>query len=99
MIFTAPKIIATVISTIWAFTTFLGVASSLPDPSNMYEDEVILSPSLPETTVAPTTTITTIATCDDALQLALNLGFPADQLGTLDLVMHRESRCQTTAHN
>jgi hypothetical protein len=99
MIFTAPKIIATVISTIWAFTTFLGVASSLPDPSNMYEDEVILSPLLPETTVAPTTTITTIATCDDALQLALNLGFPADQLGTLDLVMHRESRCQTTAHN
>jgi hypothetical protein len=99
MIFTAPKIIATVISTIWAFTTFLGVASSLPDPFNMYEDEVILSPSLPETTVAPTTTITTIATCDDALQLALDLGFPADQLGTLDLVMHRESRCQTTAHN
>jgi hypothetical protein len=43
--------------------------------------------------------MTTIATCDDALQLALDLGFPADQLGTLDMVMYRESRCQTTAHN
>jgi hypothetical protein len=49
--------------------------------------------------VAPTTTITTIATCDDALQLALDLGFPADQLGTLDLVMYRESRCLPHAHN
>jgi len=99
MIFTAPKIIVTVISTIWAFTTFLGVASSLPDPSHMYDDEVVFSQSVPPTTVAPTTTITTIATCDDALQLAFDLGFPADQLGTLDLIMHRESRCQTTAHN
>tara|TARA_R110000823_G_scaffold169051_2_gene301371 strand:+ start:3907 stop:4410 length:504 start_codon:yes stop_codon:yes gene_type:complete len=99
MIFTAPKIIAGIISTIWAFTTFLGVASSLPDPSHMYDDEIVFTQSVPPTIVASTTTITTIATCDDALQLALDLGFPADQLATLELVMYRESRCQTTAHN
>jgi hypothetical protein len=31
MIFTAPKIIAGIISTIWAFTTFLSVARTLPE--------------------------------------------------------------------
>jgi hypothetical protein len=99
MIYTAPKIIAGIISTVWAFTTFLGVASSLPDPSHMYDDEIVFTQSVPPTTVASTTTITTIATCDDALQLALDLGFPADQLATLELVMYRESRCLPHAFN
>ena len=100
MIFTAPKIIAGIISTIWAFTTFLGVARTLPEANSNIIPAAYYEAVLPvTTTVAPTTTITTIATCDDALQLALNLGFPADQLGTLDLVMHRESRCLAHAHN
>ncbi len=100
MIFTAPKIIAGIISTIWAFTTFLGVARTLPEADSNLIPAAYYEAVLPvTTTIAPTTTITTIATCDDALQLALDLGFPAEQLGTLDLVMYRESRCQTTAHN
>jgi hypothetical protein len=100
MIFTAPKIIAGIISTIWAFTTFLSVARTLPEADSSIIPAAYYEAVLPaSTTVAPTTTITTIATCDDALQLALDLGFPADQLGTLDMVMYRESRCQTTAHN
>ena len=91
MIFTAPKIIAGIISTVWAFTTFLGVARSLPEADSNIIPAAYYEAVLPvTTTVAPTTTVTTIATCDDALQLALDLGFPADQLGTLDLVMHRE---------
>ena len=92
---TAPQIIASIIGSLWALTAFLGVARSLPEPSEMPPVEVVVPASVPITT----TTITTIATCNDALQLALNLGFPADQLGMLDLVMQRESRCQTTAHN
>jgi hypothetical protein len=101
MIFTAPKIIAGIISTVWAFTTFLGVARSLPEADSNIIPAAYYEAVLPAstTTVAPTTTITTIATCDDALQLALNLGFPAEQLGTLDLVMQRESRCLAHAHN
>ena len=101
MIFTAPKIIAGIISTVWAFTTFLGVARSLPEADSNIIPAAYYEAVLPAstTTVAPTTTVTTIATCDDALQLALDLGFPADQLGTLDLVMHRESRCLAHAHN
>ena len=100
MIFTAPKIIAGIISTIWAFTTLLGVARTLPEADSNIIPAAYYEAVLPvTTTVAPTTTITTIATCDDALQLALDLGFPADQLATLELVMRRESNCQTTAFN
>jgi len=100
MIFTAPKIIAGIISTIWAFTTFLGVARTLPEADSNIIPAAYYEAVLPvTTTVAPTTTITTIATCDDALQLALDLGFPADQLATLELVMYRESRCLPHAFN
>ena len=100
MIFTAPKIIAGIISTVWAFTAFLGVARTLPEADSNIIPAAYYEAVLPSsTTVAPTTTVTTIATCDDALQLALDLGFPADQLATLELVMRRESNCQTTAFN
>jgi hypothetical protein len=100
MIFTAPKIIAGIISTIWAFTTFLSVARTLPEANSSIIPAAYYEAVLPvTTTVAPTTTITTIATCDDALQLALDLGFPADQLATLELVMYRESRCLPHAFN
>jgi hypothetical protein len=100
MIFTAPKIIAGIISTIWAFTAFLGVVRTLPEADSSIIPAAYYEAVLPaSTTVAPTTTITTIATCDDALQLALDLGFPADQLATLELVMYRESRCLPHAFN
>jgi hypothetical protein len=100
MIFTAPKIIAGIISTIWAFTTFLSVARTLPEANSSIIPAAYYEAVLPvTTTVAPTTTVTTIATCDDALQLALDLGFPADQLATLELVMYRESRCLPHAFN
>ena len=92
---TAPQIIIRVIGSLWALTAFLGVARSLPEPSGMPPVEVVVPASVP----IPTTTITTIATCDDALQLALDLGFPADQLATLELVLHRESRCLAHAFN
>jgi hypothetical protein len=92
---TAPQIIISVIGSLWALTAFLGVARSLPEASEMPPVEVVVPASVPITT----TTITTIATCDDALQLALDLGFPADQLSTLKLVLHRESRCLAHAFN
>lgn len=97
MTFTAPKIIASIIGAIWSLTTFINVAESLPEPSS-----VLSVPNyyvVPATIPTTTTTITTIANCDDALQLALDLGFPTDQLGMLDLVLTRESKCQPTAHN
>lgn len=92
---TAPQIIISIIGSLWALTAFLGVARSLPEPSRVPPSTVAVPASVPITTI----TITTIATCDDALQLALDLGFPADQLATLQLVLHRESRCLAHAFN
>jgi hypothetical protein len=79
MIFTAPKIIAGIISTIWAFTTFLSVARTLPEANSSIIPAAYYEAVLPAstTTVAPTTTMTTIATCDDALQLALRPWLPS----------------------
>ena len=46
-----------------------------------------------------TTTITTIAGCDDVVNLAQALGWPVDQLATLRYIAHAESRCMPWAHN
>jgi hypothetical protein len=46
-----------------------------------------------------TTTITTIAGCDDVVNLAQTLGWPVDQLATLRYIAHAESRCMPWAHN
>lgn len=55
------------------------------------------------TTVAPTTTTTTLPSgdwrCAGWLPLALEVGWPVDQLGKLDVVMYRESRCNVDSWN
>jgi hypothetical protein len=50
-------------------------------------------------TVTETSLPTTIANCDDAVNLARQVGWPEDQLDTLAVVMLRESNCTPTAHN
>jgi hypothetical protein len=42
---------------------------------------------------------TTIANCDDVVNLARQVGWPEDQLDTLAVVALRESNCTATAHN
>ena len=46
-----------------------------------------------------TTTITTIANCDDVISLATSLGWPVSELETLRRVANAESACMTWAHN
>lgn len=53
----------------------------------------------PATTPITTTTITTIANCDDVVNLARSLGWPEHELGTLRYIANAESRCQPWAHN
>lgn len=48
---------------------------------------------------ATTTTITTIAGCDDVVSLAASLGWPASELDTLRRVANAESACMPWAHN
>jgi hypothetical protein len=58
----------------------------------------------PTTTIAQITTTesslpTTVATCQDAIDLARQVGWPEDELDTLGVVMLRESNCTPTAFN
>ena len=46
-----------------------------------------------------TTTITTIAGCDDVVALAASLGWPVTELDTLRRVAKAESQCMAWAHN
>ena len=48
---------------------------------------------------ATTTTITTIANCDDVVTLAQASGWPVDQLPTLRYIAKAESACMPWAHN
>jgi len=58
-------------------------------PTTTVEQTIVTETSLP----------TTIANCDDAVNLARLVGWPDDQLDTLAVVMYRESRCIPTAFN
>lgn len=55
------------------------------------------------TTSTSTTTTTTIPAgnwlCPEWVQTALNVGFPIEQLSTVDKIMHRESTCRPHAYN
>jgi hypothetical protein len=63
----------------------------------------------PTTTVAPpvtaprTTTpplaVDMVRSCDDALRIAIQEGWPADELATLSVVLFRESACKPWAFN
>ncbi len=52
-----------------------------------------------QTIVTETSLPTTIANCDDVVNLARQVGWPEDQLDTLGVVALRESNCTATAHN
>ena len=46
-----------------------------------------------------TTTMLTIADCNDVVELATLLGWAASELDTLRLIAYRESRCMPSVHN
>lgn len=60
-----------------------------------------LEPALNDPAAVPvtTTTITTIANCDDVVALARSLGWPDSELSTLRQIAAAESNCQPWAHN
>lgn len=63
-----------------------------------------LSPAVRVATVQvapppPTVAVAAGARCGDWWQLAVDVGWPADELPTLDRVMWCESNCEPRAHN
>lgn len=47
----------------------------------------------------PTANNTSVGPCSEWTALAAQVGWPQERLGWLSGIMHRESRCQPTAHN
>jgi hypothetical protein len=89
--FTAPKIIASLITALWGFTLALGpVNSESGQPSRTIE----LAPYLiePTTTTSSTLFIDPYATAAEQFAaLAVNLGWPVEEYATLAKVIQRES--------
>ena len=74
----------------------------IPAPSSantVYEGLEQPPEALQRPVEATTTTITTIANCDDVITLAQAVGWPVDQLPTLRYIANAESACMTWAHN
>ena len=99
MTFTAPKIIASLITALWGFTLALGpVNSESGQPSRTIE----LAPYLiePTTTTSSTLFIDPYATAPEQFAaLAVNLGWPVEQYKKLVMVITRESNGIATSHN
>lgn len=99
MTFTAPKIIASLITALWGFTLALGpVNSESGQPSRTIE----LAPYLiePTTTTSSTLFIDPYATAAEQFAaLAVNLGWPVAEYATLAKVIERESNGIAIAHN
>jgi hypothetical protein len=97
--FTAPKIIASLITALWGFTLALGpVNSESGQPSRTIE----LAPYLiePTTTTSSTLFIDPYATAAEQFAaLAVNLGWPVKEYEKLVMVITRESNGIATSHN
>ena len=99
MTFTAPKLLAGLISALLGFTAFLGPDNAQSSPSRVTLD---VAPYLiePTTTTSSTLFIDPYATAAEQFAaLAVNLGWPVDEYETLVKVITRESNGIAIAHN
>ena len=99
MTFTAPKLLAGLISALLGFTAFSGPQDAQSSPSRVTLD---VAPFLiePSTTTSSTIWIDPYATtCEQMSALAVNLGWPVDQRTVLESIMKRESNCTPNAVN
>ena len=99
MTFTAPKLLAGLISALLGFTAFLGPDNGQSSPSRVTLD---VAPFLfePPTTTSSTLFIDPYATAAEQFAaLAVNLGWPVDEYETLVKVITRESNGIAIAHN
>jgi hypothetical protein len=97
--FTAPKIIASLITALWGFTLALGpVNSKSGQPSRTIDVRPYLIE--PPTTTTSTLFVDPYATAPEQFAaLAVNLGWPVSEYATLVKVIKRESNGTPLAHN
>jgi len=99
MTFTAPKLLAGLISALLGFTALIGPQEAESSPSRVTLD---VAPFLiePSTTTSSTLFIDPYATAAEQFAaLAVNLGWPVSEYDTLVKVITRESNGIAIAHN
>jgi len=99
MTFTAPKLLAGLISALLGFTALVGPQEAESSPSRATLD---VAPFLiePSTTTSSTLFIDPYATAAEQFAaLAVNLGWPISEYDTLVKVITRESNAIAIAHN
>lgn len=99
MTFTAPKIIASLITALWGLALAVGpVNSESGQPSRTLDVHPYLIE--PTTTTSSTLFIDPYATAAEQFAaLAVNLGWPVEQYEKLVMVITRESNAIATSHN
>lgn len=99
MTFTAPKILASIITALWGFTLALGpVNGQSGQPSRTIDVHPYLIE--PASTTSSTVWIDPYATAAEQFaQLAINLGWPAIEYDKIVKVIERESHGNPSAHN
>ena len=92
MTFTAPKIIASLITALWGFALALGPASPQSEQPSATLDvtQYLIQPSTTTSSTSSTVFIDPYGSaCEQFSALAVNLGWPADQRTVLESVMFR----------
>lgn len=92
----ADRTTVTTTTTIATTTT-----TTIPEPEYVKHD-IVTPAQVPSTTVevAPPPTVPQQEwRCPEAVRLAVLVGWPVEELGTLDRVVFRESTCRPDAHN
>jgi hypothetical protein len=91
-----------IVTAIFGFTTLYGPQNGLsgqPDAVPVTWDADPTTTTMAQLTTTSTYVPTTIANCDDVVNLARQVGWPDDELDTLVVVALRESNCTPSAHN
>lgn len=99
MTFTAPKIIAGIITAIWGFALAISPynAQSEPPATTIAVQDYLIEPT---TTTSSTLFIDPYASaCDQFAALAVNLGWPIQALPRITKVITRESSCIPNSFN
>lgn len=95
------KLVGVFFGAILGFTSLWDAPRGLSEPLSVTSTTVWVDNGVIDAPTTTTTIPTTVASCDDAVELARAIGFPEEELETLRRVMERESgpTCAPTAFN
>jgi hypothetical protein len=85
--------------TILFLGTLKSPESGQSGPARAVPTTTVASPITAPRTTTPPLAVDMVRSCDDALRMAVQEGWPAEELATLSVVLFRESACKPWAFN